>query len=168
MSTDAAYTPGRDVIDATCLVCPAQLLPFGLFDVAERPGYESRYDPTRGYRVNDATGAPTCVHPYRVGLPPGLYATVGEPLPDDPAGELPIPDDALVLSDDPTLLEAWLIAVLRSRRTNEMASALAQAEAIAMSRFDHTDVVAAMRRVLSNELPRLQSQTETVSSNVRE
>lgn len=61
----------------TCVVCPAQRLGLGEFDfdVVDRPS-SSRYDPRIGHRV-DTTGAPVCVHPYRVGLPPGAYASSG-------------------------------------------------------------------------------------------
>jgi hypothetical protein len=41
-----------------CSACPAQLLPTGQFDVLDRPGPASRYDPTAGYRVNTTTGLP--------------------------------------------------------------------------------------------------------------
>ncbi|WP_051367856.1 hypothetical protein [Hamadaea tsunoensis] len=155
MALDELYLPPAEVQDATCVVCPAQLLRFGAFDVVDRPGADNRYDPDRGWRVNAASGAPTCVHPYRVGLPAGLYATAGVSLPEVPT-PLRTPDaQDLVLPDDPTLLEAWLIAVLRTSTQGRMASALAEAETIASRRFASRDVVAAMRRVMSHELPRL-------------
>jgi len=152
MALDELYLPPEEIQAATCEVCPAQLLRFGAFDVTGRPSAENRYDPARGWRVNVASGAPTCVHPYRVGLPPALYATDGVAL---PPAEMPTPvPDArdLVLPDDPTLLEAWLVAVLRCSSPQRMASALIQAEATASERFASRDVVAAMRRVMSHEL----------------
>jgi hypothetical protein len=52
------------------VVCPAQVLGPGRFDVTDRPGPDSQYDSQAGYRVNRHTGRAVCVHPYRVGLPP--------------------------------------------------------------------------------------------------
>lgn len=71
----------------TCTACPAQTLSAGEFDVTDRPGPATRYDPTAGYRVNPTTGLPECVHPSRVRLPAGRYASNGEPLqaPDEVA-----------------------------------------------------------------------------------
>lgn len=138
--------------DATCVVCPAQVLGPGAFDVADRPSRQSRYDPAIGYRVNTATGVAVCVHPFRVGLPPGCYASGDDPLPaiDGPA---PGPTaEALELPEDVVDLEAWLVATLRVAEPSQLASALSQAEAIAAERFASKDVVAAMRRVLSCEL----------------
>ena len=61
---------------STCVVCPAQEMGPGRFDVRDRPSREYAYDPAVGWRV-DATGTAVCVHPYRVGLPPGRYASAG-------------------------------------------------------------------------------------------
>lgn len=152
MALDELFLPSEDIQAATCEVCPAQLLRFGAFDVVDRPGVENRYDSDHGWRANVVTGAPTCVHPYRVGLPPALYVSAGVPLPPitTPA-PVPTPAD-LELPVDPTLLEAWLIAVLRCASPERMASALFEAEAIASERFSSRDVVEAMRRVMSHEL----------------
>jgi hypothetical protein len=79
---------GEDIRERTCVVCPAQRLALGTFDVADRPDPRCRYDPERGYRV-DQTGAAVCVHPYRVGLPAARYASDGVPLP--PPGPAPQP-----------------------------------------------------------------------------
>jgi hypothetical protein len=152
MGPDEPYEVPLEVEAATCVVCPAQALRFGRFDVAAHPSPESRYDPAAGWRVNVTTGAPTCVHPYRVGLPPAPYASAGVPLPvqDTP---VPVPDASdLVLPEDPSLLEAWLVATLRCASPDRMAAALSRAESIALQRFPSRDVVAAMRRVLSHEL----------------
>ncbi|GAA2365326.1 hypothetical protein Cme02nite_31680 [Catellatospora methionotrophica] len=74
------------------------------------------------------------------------------PLPP-PETPTPTPDAAaLVLPDDPTLLEAWLVAVLRCSSPERMASTLFRAEATASERFPARDVVTAMRRVMSREL----------------
>ena len=140
--------------DDTCVVCPAQLLGLGEFDVSDQPGPESRYDPQAGYRVNRVSGAPVCVHPYRVGMPVGRYASDGDPLLELPVHP-PAPTTVhLRLPDDVTDLEAWFIATLRVVAPEAMASALRRAEAIATERFPTRDVVAAMRRVLSVELAR--------------
>ncbi|MEV8513690.1 hypothetical protein [Dactylosporangium sp. NPDC051484] len=141
-----------DIRDATCVACPAQALALGAFDVAERPGVEHPYDSARGYRVSAATGTPTCVHPYRVGVPPAAYASAGAPL---PTGEAPPPaprEADLELPDDPTLLEAWLVAVVRESPHARLGATLRQAETAALRRFAPEQVVDALRRVLSNEL----------------
>ncbi|GAA2389987.1 hypothetical protein [Dactylosporangium salmoneum] len=143
-----------DIRDATCVACPGQALALGCFDVAPRPGPEHPYDPTRGYRVSAATGTPTCVHAYRVGVPPAAYASQGLPLPD---GSAPPPSpaaDDLELPDDPTLLEAWLVAVVRSAPAAGLGAALRRAETTALTRFPPGDVVDALRRVLTCELAR--------------
>ncbi|GIJ50045.1 hypothetical protein Val02_69310 [Virgisporangium aliadipatigenens] len=137
----------------TCAVCPAQLLGAGEFDVTDRPGRDSRYEPTAGYRVNAVTAAPTCVHPYRVGLMPGAYASTNAPLPQ--ASPPPAPEPAhLELPTDADDLEGWCIAMLRVVEPEEMASALARAEATAVTRFPARQVVAVLRKVWASELAR--------------
>ena len=69
--------------DDTCVVCPAQVWGLGEFDVSDRPGPTSRYDRDLDYRVDVTTGVPVCVHPYRVGLPPGAYCSGGGAGADD-------------------------------------------------------------------------------------
>jgi hypothetical protein len=138
--------------DATCVVCPAQVLGLGEFDVTDRPGRGNRYHPEVGHRVDTATGVAVCVHPFRVGLPPGRYASDGEPL---PGADSPVPEPtaaALELPEDVVDLEAWLIATLRVAPPSRMAAALHHAEALAIERFSTVDVIAAMRRVLTHEL----------------
>ncbi|MCW2896549.1 MAG: hypothetical protein JWO75_6038 [Actinomycetia bacterium] len=161
--------------DDCCSVCPAQALGPGGFDVAARPfhGQAFRED---GMRVNGISGIPTCVHPFRVGLPPGLYASAGQPVPelvDDVAGaggRRPIPalgrplptlrevftpsPEQLVLPEQVEDLEGWLIAMLRTAPDAAMASALSSAETIAAQRFTGEQIVTALRRVLANELTR--------------
>ncbi|MGH7744980.1 MAG: hypothetical protein ACREQ5_09295 [Candidatus Dormibacteria bacterium] len=93
-----------------------------------------------------------CVHPYRVGLPPGASAHAPLPAPDGPP---PAPSPlALELPAEVADLEGWLVAVLRTTDPDRMASALERAEATAGTRFSPADVVAALRRVLSFELAR--------------
>jgi hypothetical protein len=137
----------------TCAVCPAQELGPGAFDVVARPAREFAYRPGTGWRVAP-DGTAVCVHPYRVGLPPGRYASASEPLPDltDPAPE-PTPE-ALELPDQLVDLEGWLIAVLRTTPQEQMFTAVARAERQAGQRFAPGEVVKALRRVLSIELAR--------------
>jgi hypothetical protein len=138
----------EQIRDATCVACPAQALALGAFDVAERPGVAVPYDPVRGYRVHAASGTPTCVHPYRVGVPPAAYASGCVPLPtgEEPPPQ-PLPAD-LELPDDPTLLEAWLVALVRNAPPAALGTTLRRAESAALQRFAPPDVVTALRRAL--------------------
>ena len=150
MTSEAGPRP--EWADATCAVCPAQVLGPGRFDVVDRPDRDRRYDPSVGYRVEAATGTAVCVHPYRVGLPPGRYASREEPVPV-PDQHRPLPTAAaLRLPDDVVDLEAWLVAILRVAHPDELAPALRRAEALACQRFAPSVVVAAMRRVVEYEL----------------
>ncbi|MGI5242644.1 hypothetical protein [Dactylosporangium sp. CA-139066] len=135
----------EQIRDATCVACPAQALALGAFDVAERPGREHPYDSARGYRVHAATGTPTCVHPYRVGVPPAAYRSGGVPL---PTGEQPAPPPPAdpPLPDDPTLLEAWLIALVRTAPPATLGATLRRAEAAALERFAPDEILKALRR----------------------
>ncbi|AGL19476.1 hypothetical protein L083_5966 [Actinoplanes sp. N902-109] len=135
-------------------MCPAQLLAVGQFDVSDRPGRDNPYDRERGYRVNTSTGAPVCVHPFRVGLPPGDYCSSNEPVPATPE-EPPAPTrHALDLPSEEDDLEAWIIAVVRAAGPHRLDRALAAAEALAGERFGERATVTAMRRVLTVELVR--------------
>lgn len=94
----------------------------GRFDVIDRPCPDSQYDPQAGYRINRHTGQAVCVHPYRVGLPPGAYASANTPLPA-PDAPLPAPTPiALELPVELVDLEGWLVAVLRTTDPDRMAS----------------------------------------------
>ncbi len=138
--------------DATCTACPAQVLNLGEFDVHDGPDARYRYSPTLGMRVDVDTHVPVCVHPFRVGLPAGCYASRREPLPPVTA-QLPLPEPVqLELPEQVDDLEAWLIATLRVTPAERMASALRDAEATAAARFDAKAVVTVMRRVLAYEL----------------
>lgn len=90
-----------------CPACPAQSLSTGEFDVSDRPGPATRYDPTAGCRVNTMTGHPECVHPTRVRLPAGRYASNGEPPPAGTA--LQPPDDLVAIGD-------WFRDLMRQQR----------------------------------------------------
>lgn len=144
----------EELRDATCIVCPAQSLPLGQFDVTDRPGPTARYDAEVGCRVDVTTDAPVCVHPYRVGLPPGAYCSQGVPVPAI-REEPPAPTRyARELPADVTNLEAWIIAVVRAAGPDRIHQALSAAEKFAGKRFAERDVVSAMRRVLTVELTR--------------
>ena len=132
-----------------CPACPAQTLPLGRFDVSERPDPATRYDPTAGHRINTITGLPECVHPHRIQLPTGRYASNGEPAPG-PAQHQP-QDPARQPPDEVGELEAWFTATLRQAPVESIAAALADAEAAAKRRLPAHDVTAAMRRALSPE-----------------
>ncbi|MDZ5447068.1 hypothetical protein U2F26_30850 [Micromonospora sp. 4G57] len=142
--------PRPEWCEQTCAVCPAQELGPGQFDVVDRPGPEFAYDKDIGWRVAPS-GTAVCVHPYRVGLPPGRYASAGEPLAVESARPAPTAA-ALELPTEVVDLEGWLVAVLRNADPDAIFTAVARAERLAGERFDPRQVVAAMRRVLSVEL----------------
>lgn len=119
----------------------------------ERPGREFAYDPRIGWRVGP-DGTAVCVHPYRVGMPPGRYASAGTALPDL-TGPAPAPTPAaLEMPDEVDDLEGWLVATLRVAPDDEMFAVVARAEEAAARRFAPGAVVTALRRVLSVELTR--------------
>ena len=137
----------EELRDETCVACPGQRLPLGSFDVAPRPSPAIPFSPSLGFRVATATGAPTCVHAFRVGVPPGPYASEGVPLPTSPGPPAPSTAD-LELPADGTLLEAWLLAVVRSTPASQLRVTLARAERLALDRFPPAEILAAMRRAL--------------------
>ncbi|WP_144122869.1 hypothetical protein [Catellatospora sichuanensis] len=53
----------------------------GSFDVENRPKSSTCFDPKTGSRIIPELGIPVCVHPDRIGLPLGAYASAGTPLP---------------------------------------------------------------------------------------
>ncbi|MGH8793978.1 MAG: hypothetical protein ACRDXX_15200 [Stackebrandtia sp.] len=135
-----------------CAVCPALKLAAGEFDVSDRPGPDSQYDPARDFRVNVGTDAPTCVHPYRVGFPAARYASDGVPLPQ---AEVPAPAPsaaALELPEQLDDLDAWFLARLIVAPEGAMATAIKDAEAIASTRFEARLVAESLRRVLGIHL----------------
>lgn len=135
------------------MVCPASCgLGPGEFVVVDGPGPDYGLDRAVGWRVDRRTGTAVCVHPYRVGLPTGRYVSADQPLPDASA-ERPAPSAAaLVMPEDMTDLEGWLVAVLRVADPDELFDAVGQAEQAASARFAPGAVTEALRRVLSYEL----------------
>lgn len=152
-SMGAMAGPWPQWLEDACAVCPAQLLGPGEFDVVARPGREFGYRPEAGWRVGP-DGTAVCVHPYRVGLPPGRYVSAGEPVPA-PAEEAPVPsEEALRLPEALDDLDGWLVATLRIAGDDRIFFAVACAERTAAERFAPGAVVTALRRVLSRELAR--------------
>ncbi|WP_246017000.1 hypothetical protein [Micromonospora pisi] len=89
-----------------------------------------------------------------MGLPPGRYASAGDPLPGrSMPPPLPSPE-SLELPEDLVDLEGWLVATLRVAQPEQIHGAVARAERVAAQRFPPGAVVAALRRVLSVELAR--------------
>jgi hypothetical protein len=118
----------------TCVVCPAQALGPGEFDVVDRPGGEFPYNRKVGWRT-DSNGVAVCVHPYRVGLPAGRYASKGVPLPDL-SGPTPHPSPlALEFPVAAENLEGWLVATLRVAAPDALMVEVARAEHLAHRTF---------------------------------
>jgi hypothetical protein len=138
----------------TCVVCPARKLAPGEFDVIDAPARDYRLNRQVGYRTDEA-GHAVCVHPYRIGIAPGRYASGDVPLPD-PSAPVPEPTAvALELPDDVEdldALDAWLIAVLRTAPDETLFEEIARAETAAGQRFAPGAVAEALRRVLGKEL----------------
>ncbi|ONH54601.1 hypothetical protein CcI49_30000 [Frankia sp. CcI49] len=131
--------------DDLCAVCPGQVHDPGRFDIAAGPGPASRYDTSRGYRCDLETGVPVCVHPEKIGFPPGRYASGGEPWPvDAPVGPAPGP-----LPDVAEELAGWMTAVVRHAGPGQVDQVLAAAEQAAASRFPPAVVVDALRAALA-------------------
>jgi hypothetical protein len=162
-------TGGPWLEEDLCAVCPGQVLAPGRFDVEPKPSQSSRFDPAVGHRVN-AAGAAVCVHPYRVGLPPGRYGSHRDPVPPvrlgDAAALVP-PHEALEPPEHIDDMEAWLVATFRLAGPSRLAAALARAEATALERFPEGAVVAALRRVLSRELARVSPRASLRTSRPR-
>lgn len=118
-----------------------------------RPRTEFAYRPQLGWRATPA-GVPVCVHPFRVGMPPGAYASAGEPLPALHTQIVPPPPEALILPESLDDLGGWMVAHLRSTDRDEMFSVVARLERQAGERFAPGEVVTVLRRVLSVELAR--------------
>lgn len=143
METVRRLPAGREHL--VCGACPSLVEPFGAFDVVEKPSRESAYARQHGYRVDRATQTPVCVHPDRVGLPAGRYASDDEPLPADvePAEPPPLPEG-------PDGLDAWLTGYLNSGPPGTFDKALGKAQDAALAVFPAAAVVDALRRVLES------------------
>lgn len=135
------------------MVCPARCgQPPGAFDVVDGPGPEYRLDRSIGWRVDVRTGAGVCVHPYRIGMAPGRYLSGDQAVPEVAEQRLVPSAAALVMPEDETDLEGWLVAVLRVAPADELFDAIARAEQAAGQRFAPDAVTEALRRVLGYEL----------------
>lgn len=148
-----------------CAGCPGQVLGLGEFDVAEKPDSSQHLfvrtlgDGRVGGRVLIAhPDIRVCVHPWRVRLPVGAYASAGVSVPeiapaDDEVATLP-PRDALNPPTEVEDLHAWLTATLRLAGPAGLDSALDEAQSIAFDRFPQDTVLGALRDVLGRELAR--------------
>ncbi|SBW19360.1 hypothetical protein [Protofrankia symbiont of Coriaria ruscifolia] len=68
--------------DLICVTCPSRALSRGRFDVASHPDpRQYTLDRASGYQVDQTSGVAVCVHPHKVGLPAGAYASEGTKLP---------------------------------------------------------------------------------------
>ncbi len=134
-------------------MCPARCgLGPGQFNVVDGPGPDYRLDRSIGWRVDVRTKAGVCVHPFRIGMAPGQYLSGDQPVLTDDE-ERPAPSAAaLVMPEDETDLEGWLVAVLRVAPSDELFDAVGAAEHAAGQRFAPDAVTTALRRVLSYEL----------------
>lgn len=141
--------------DETCGICPGQMLGPGRFDVVARPARELAFNRELGWRATPG-GTPVCVHPFRVGMPPGAYASGDEPVPDLSHLDLvpPPPPEALVLPESLDDLSAWMVAHLRTPTRWGMSAVISELERTAAERFAPGEVVAVLRRVLSVEMAR--------------
>lgn len=96
------------------------------------------------------------MHPFRLGIAPGEYASAGAPLPalDEREAVPAPPPEALVMPEVLDDLSAWMVAHLRLADRDEMFSVVARLERQAAERFAPGEVVTVLRRVLSVELAR--------------
>ncbi|WP_236705609.1 hypothetical protein [Frankia sp. ACN1ag] len=130
--------------DALCAVCPGQVHDPGRFDVVDGPQPGCRYDAATGYRREAASGVPVCIHPDRIGVRPGRYATAGErwPAPTSPAAAAgPMPTDAGALA-------GWMTALVRHAGPARVDAVLGDAEREAARSFPAVVVVEALRAAL--------------------
>lgn len=126
------------------MVCPALVHDPGRFDIADGPGPASRYDTSRGYRRDAASGVPVCVHPHKIGHPPGRYASAGQrwPAEADPGPDPgPMPEQAGELA-------GWMAALVRRAGADQVDVVLAEAERAAAVRFPPEVVLGALRAAL--------------------
>ncbi|WP_344077678.1 hypothetical protein [Streptomyces crystallinus] len=131
---DAFVTGGEH---PSCGICPSRRYPIGEFDVFERPSAEAPFSPVDGHRYTTA-GVPVCVHPHKVGLPPGRYKTDGIPF----TVELKLPDS-------PAGLDAYLYEVMHSAAPGVLEVLIEQAAEEIPRVFPQVDVVQVLRRALN-------------------
>ncbi|WP_103503601.1 MULTISPECIES: hypothetical protein [unclassified Streptomyces] len=120
-----------------CGICPARLLPFGAFDVAERPSRAFPFSPADGHRYTDE-GVPVCVHPDKVGVPAAQYRTAGATL-ATPVLELP---------DDVARVDTYLREALHGAAPSVLDELVARVFAELPVKYPGIDVTATMRRAL--------------------
>lgn len=137
-----------------CGICPSLRLPAGAFDVLDRPSQDNPVDPADGYRYHCRTRVPACVHPDRVGLPAALCATAGVPVPEHSTANGPqagIDPGALAQApSDVTSLDDWLRRIITACEPDDLQSAIDAGQEQAANRFAAEEVVASLRRVLSD------------------
>jgi hypothetical protein len=120
-----------------CGICPGRRLPFGEFDVADRPSKDCPFDPTDGHRYT-AARVPVCIHPEKVGVPAGRYRTDGVPLSCD-----------LDLPDDVAELDRYLHAAVHAAAPGMLDALLTRAIEEIPRRYYGVDATTALRRALS-------------------
>jgi hypothetical protein len=124
-------------------VCPARRLPPAGFDIAEGPG-QVRWQLRDGFRCLP-DGTPVCVHPDRVGLPPGRYASAGDRWPEGLSGGV-----VAGMPDEPSMLAAWIAEVIRHASPERVGVVLGEIEAAAAARFGGDVVLAAIRTAIAS------------------
>ncbi|MGW2515048.1 hypothetical protein ACWC0A_37905 [Streptomyces scopuliridis] len=132
----AAFVPS-DAHHLACGICPSRALAVGQFDVYERPTKECPFNPDDGHRYA-VDGTPVCVHPDKVGLPPGLYKSENAPV----AIELELPSDAAELVP-------YLRDVLHGAAPVLLEDLIEQASAKIRCRFPAVDPLTTLRRALN-------------------
>ncbi|MCF2532509.1 hypothetical protein [Yinghuangia soli] len=98
MSLERRATPPW-IADDVCTYCPSLQFGLGEFDVAERPDPRAwPWNPERALRLDAETGVGVCVHPHKVRLPVGRYASEGT---EPDASGWDEPDDAPEPTSEP-------------------------------------------------------------------
>jgi hypothetical protein len=126
-----------DVLHLACGICPSRRLPVGGFDVWARPTKECPFNPVDGHRYAP-DGTPVCVHPEKVGLPVGAYASANASL-----------AVTLELPTEPAELVPYLHDVLYGAAPVLLDDLLAQASEQLRERFPDLNPVSVLRQALS-------------------
>lgn len=103
----------------------------------ERPSRDCPFDPADGYRYT-AAGVPVCVHPEKVGLPPGEYKSEGTPF----TVELKLPSEAAEL-------DAYLYGVMHNAAPGVLQLLIERATQEIPRAFPEVDVLRTLRRALN-------------------